>query len=178
MKNKLASLAYIAAGTVLPLLSLPPLAYPQAYAYPGYVPPTPESPYGAPGIPWKMRILSLLMGAAFGGLVGAFFSDKARKFRLWVVLAILGLMVLGGIVLSDTTAFLSGAVVSAATVWWLWRLPRQDAGYGFLPIWGDARPATRDEIAAAGYVAAHNPSTNTFTPARPGIPLGTFIPRN
>lgn len=167
MKTKLASWSYGAAALLLPLLFLPHAAYPQAYGYPDVQ----SSP--APGIPWKMRILSLLMGALLGGLIGAFFSDKARRFRGWIVLGIGAVFLTGGIVLSNTTAFLIAAVASGIMVYLVWRLPT--ASGGFDPIYGNARPATREEIAAAGFLAFHDPSTNTVIRPPAGIPLGTAL---
>lgn len=169
MKKNLAALPYRAAAFLTPLLFLPAVAHPQAYGYPGYVSSAPSEP----GIPWRMRILSLLAGALLGGLIGAFFSDRARRFRGWIVLGIGAVLVLGGIVLSSATAFLIAAVASGVTVYLFWRLP--DAGGGFDPIYGNARPATREEIAAAGFLALHDPSTNTVTRPPPGIPLGTAL---
>jgi hypothetical protein len=126
-----------------------------------------------PGTDWKIRILCILGGAVFGGLCGAFFSDRARAFRKWLLLGVAALAVVFGIFVSNTFAFLASALAAGVATYIALRILEgtDSSGGGFEPIFGNARPATRAELVAAGHMAAFD-----SRPSEPGaIPLGYLV---
>jgi type IV secretion system protein VirD4 len=88
------------------------------WGQPGFVMPAEDT-----GWHLGTKLLSFFGGGLAGGLIGAFFSDRLRKFRLWVLLAIVALLVLGGVLLSSFTSGLVGALAGGIAAWLLLRDP-------------------------------------------------------
>jgi hypothetical protein len=115
------------------------------------------------------RLVYLAAGIALGSLLGAFFSDHFRRWRklIGLVLITIGLSV--GVLIHNVLAFSIGLVVSAVVVYRLLKLhttPFDEA------IFGDAHPATYEELAAANLVPEFDPETGELGEAPPGIPIG------
>jgi hypothetical protein len=120
---------------------------------------------------WKMRALYLFAGIILGGLVGAFFSDRLRRFRRLLVLAAMTLALIVCVLANNPLAFGVGAAVAGYAAFWLLR---DRSNFGFEPIFGNAHPANRSEIAAAGHMLAFDAASNSYV-GEVGIPLGTLI---
>jgi len=191
MRKKLTSLLNYAVGMSLPLIAMA-AHRPRQPALPAQpdLPATGISPMFAPpstapdgdslsalvlsalaNIDWKMRALSLFAGIILGGLVGAFFSDRLRRFRRLLVLAAMTLALVVCVLANNPLAFGVGAAVAGYAAFWLLR---DRSNFGFEPIFGNARPAARDEIAAAGHMLAFDAASNSYV-GEIGIPLGTLI---
>jgi hypothetical protein len=122
-------------------------------------------------IDWKMRVIYLLAGIILGGLVGAFFSDRLRRFRRLLVLAAMTLALVVCVLANNPLAFGVGATVAGYAAFWLLRNRTYSE---FEPIFGNARPAARDEIAAAGHMLAFDAASNSYV-GEVGIPLGILV---
>jgi hypothetical protein len=123
------------------------------------------------GFDWKTRLLYLLAGILLGVLAGAFMSDRFRRFRRLLGMAIIALALVGVIFIHDYLAFGVGFTVAAVTVF---RLLRDTFTSGFDAIFGNAHAATRADITAAGQMLAFDPATGTAS-GKPGIPLGSLV---
>ena len=124
------------------------------------------------GIDWRVRLLYLLGGAILGGLVGAFFSHRLRRFRRLLGLSIIALLLIAGVLIDNFLAFGIGAAVAGGLAFWLLRII--PAAGDFEAIFGNARPALRDEIAAAGHMLAFDAASNSYV-GKVGIPLGSLL---
>ena len=191
MRNKLTSLLNYAAGMSLPLIAIAGhRPHQPALPAPSDLPVTGISPMFAPpstapdgdslsamvlsalaNIDWKMRVIYLLAGIILGGLVGAFFSDRLRRFRRLLVLAAMTLALVVCVLANNPLAFGVGATVAGYAAFWLLR---DRSNFGFEPIFGNARPAMRDEIAAAGHMLAFDAASNSYV-GEVGIPLGVLV---
>jgi hypothetical protein len=193
MRKKLTSLLNYAAGMSLPLIAVAAGHRPHQPSAPPAQPDLPATDISAmfapPSTPavgdslsalvlsmlanidWKMRALYLFAGIILGGLIGAFFSDRLRRFRRLLVLAAMALALVVCVLANDPLAFGVGATVAGYAAFWLLR---DRSNFGFEPIFGNARPAARDEIAAAGHMLAFDATSNSYV-GETGIPLGTLI---
>ena len=193
MRNKLTHLFNYAAGMGLPLIALaaghrqhqpsaaPVQTDPQTTDISAMFAPPSTPPVGDSlsalvlamfaNIDWKMRALSLFAGIILGGLVGAFFSDRLRRFRRLLVLAAMTLALVVCVLANNPLAFGVGATVAGYAAFWLLR---DRSNFGFEPIFGNARPAARDEIAAAGHMLAFDAASNSYV-GEVGIPLGILV---
>jgi len=107
----------------------------------------------SPGVDWGTRLFSLMVGAVAGALVGAFFSQRMRRLRRYLMLGALGLAALVvagiGITASDRMSQLVGAIVGAIATWMFLRDTSQDQDDTTL---GSARWANAAELRAHGIV--------------------------
>lgn len=189
MRKKLASIVNAGAGVILPLLALGTLA--GCHKHPAEPPPRiPQqfNPYDQqamlaqmaqeatnPGENWKTRIFAVFLGAIIGALVGAFFSKRAQPIRYWLAAATVVVLCVYGMFVNDGFALFGSAALSGMVTYVLLSLGQATGDQGFEPIFGNARPATREEIAAAGHALAYEQNTNTSTRDKPGIPLGKLV---
>jgi len=74
----------------------------------------PYAGLGAPQVSMGQRITQHFIAAALGALMGAFFSQKLRKFRKWLLLAMVGLglllAVVGSPALGNVAFFIAGFI--------------------------------------------------------------------
>lgn len=176
MTKKLASMLYRAAGVSLTLL--PVLAF-ASHSQPAAEPITqPDvsaafaqmAGHDALATGWAMRVLYLLAGIVVGGLAGAFFSHRLQRFRRRLIFAMVVLTLFASVFINDLLAFCVGTAVAGLAAYWLLRAKPS----GFDPIFGNARPATRNDIAQAGHMAAFDPASQSYKGGN-GIPLGNFV---
>jgi hypothetical protein len=189
MKLNLTPLFYRAAGTTLPLLTI---ALAGCHKHPPEQPHFPQqqfTPYDQqalleqmaqaqqginPGENWKTRLLAIFAGAVIGALVGAFFSKRARAFRYWLIgCALLLLCVFGVFFGNDLAAFSCSGLLAGATTYALLSWGEEAGGEGFEPIFGEARPATRNEVIGGGHVIGTNSGARPA--GRIHIPLGSIV---
>jgi hypothetical protein len=116
------------------------------------------------------RVLCFLAGAALGALIGAFFSDRFRRWRKLIALVLFTIIGAFVSLVHNGLAFGVGFISTAVIVY---RLLKDNSLQNIdNAIFGDAHPATYDELSAAGHVPAFDPATSQYKPAEPGIPLG------
>lgn len=121
---------------------------------------------------WTVRAIYLFAGMIVGGLIGAFFSHRMRRFRRLLALAVLALALITCVLVNDPLAFGVGSAGAGFAAFWLLRIiPSTE---GFEAIFGNARPAARSEIAMAGHMLAFDAASNSYN-GKPGIPLGTLV---
>ncbi len=106
------------------------------------------NPYGGYREPWYMqRMVQHILSALFGAITGAFFSQKLRKFRRWLILACI---VLGAIVGVIANVFIGNMVfylIAAGVAWYLLREEAARRGRAKPPTtFGSAEWATLEHL--------------------------------
>lgn len=135
------------------------------------------------------RLWAFIIGAGIGGLIGAFFSDRLRAFRRFIILAFIALAVLGAVWANSVLAGLVGALVGGIAAWWWLRDPPTTSQRPRDTTLGSAEWATLAHLEAHGLIGqdggaraqgamtAASPTDRqqaAAAPNAPGLFIGTF----
>jgi type IV secretion system protein VirD4 len=122
--------------------------------------------------PWKTRSIGLLLGLISGGLVGAFFSQRASGLRRYLVLGTLAVLAFGAttfaLMWNDAATTMAGVVFGGVTAWLLLRV---ESGKRNTTL-GSARWADLDELQESGIAS---PSRDPREAAASDSPSGLFL---
>lgn len=135
--------------------------------------PFPVEPEPSVGSTVGSRILAFIIGAAIGSLIGAFFSDRLRAFRRWLLIALIASVVLFAIGFHSATAGVGGAIVGGILAWWLLRDAPADEARRRDTTLGSAEWATPDYLRAHGLLGGDpidgpQPVGSSTAPTAPG----------
>lgn len=100
------------------VLLFPTSAFAQFYGG-GFNPRAPQQGFDSSML--QERIKQHVLSAIIGALVGAFFSEKLKRFRVWFFLAIIALTVLGSAIASTTGGNVAAFIVGAAVAYYMLR---------------------------------------------------------
>jgi len=90
-----------------------------AQFYPGYGARAPQQSYESMML--QERIKEHLVALILGALIGAFFSERLKKFRLYLFLGIVALLLLAGAIMSTTGGNIAAFIIGAAGAYWALR---------------------------------------------------------
>jgi len=90
-----------------------------AQFYPGFNARAPEPSFESSLL--GDRLVQHLVAAILGALIGAFFSERLKKFRLYFFLVGVALLLLAGSILSTTGGNIAAFIIGAASAYWLLR---------------------------------------------------------
>jgi type IV secretion system protein VirD4 len=127
------------------------------------------------------KLLSFFIGGLVGGLIGAFFSDRLRKFRTWVLLTLLALFVLIGVLASSFTAALVGVIAGGIAAYLFLRDPESPPSPGRRDTTlGSAEWATLDYLRTYGLLDSDSPASSaagagpsSYPSSAPAAPTAT-----
>lgn len=125
----------------------------------------------APRSGFASRLGAFIIGAAVGGLIGAFFSDRLRAFRRFIILALVALAVLGAVWANSIMAGLVGALVGGMAAWWWLRDPPTTSQRPRDTTLGSAEWATLEHLQAHGLIGE---DTAAISPPPPSSPAPTL----
>lgn len=118
----------------------------------------------------KQHLLAVLLGA----LVGAFFSEKLKKFRVWFFLAIVALIFLAGAIASTTGGNVVAFIVGAVAAYYALREKVSKAlqGKAAKPTtFGSAEWATLEHLQQNGLIGNDGFTLGTFETWEKSYPL-------
>ena len=126
--------------------------------------------YGEPNTAGK-RVLGYLLAILFGALAGAFFSERLRKLRRFVVLSLFALIAITAIFKSDALGYVIFFFAAAFVAYFLLRLPRKAGEEGEAE--GKKTTFGSAEWATAGYLKEEYAKKKGLL-GNKGLFLGTF----
>lgn len=147
------------------LLGYPMDAWAQLQYGQGFAEEAPRSGFGS-------RVGAFVIGAAIGGLIGAFFSDRLRAFRRFIILALIALAVLGAVWANSIMAGLVGASVGGVAAWWWLRDPPATSQRPRDTTLGSAEWATLEHLQAHGLIGGNGHAAAPGQGAAPGTATG------
>lgn len=126
-----------------------------AQYYPGFNARAPQQNFESMML--QERIKQHLLSAIIGALVGAFFSEKLKKFRVWFFLAIVALVVLASAIASTTGGNVAAFIVGAAVAYYALRekVKAQQGKAAKPTTFGSAEWATLDHLRQNGLIGVN-----------------------
>ena len=152
------------------VLLFPTSAFAQYYGG-GFNPRAPQQSFESMML--QERIQQHLLSAIIGALVGAFFSEKLKKFRVWFFLAIVALIVLASAIASTTGGNVAAFIVGAAVAYYMLRekVKAQQGKEAKPTTFGSAEWATLDHLRQNGLIGTKGFTLGAFETWDQSYPL-------